>query len=223
MWDKNVNWYVAFISIVFGVFISVWAEPMTATLGRTVAENNDTSVLYILLARGLLLFLVLVCLWWWYAFFLAKVDPAKGFAMFAYDFLSLGTFSLAFSVWENETVFSFTVVFAGIAVMLRFMLAWRKSSDKEKTALKIALAVLGLFTILMGTTWILTTLTNMTIDPQVYQIGVGVFLVMSVVATASAVYHMEDGFQWGDTKDPADANRKNIPSDPNIEAADVNK
>ena len=116
MWDKNVNWYVAFISIVFGVFISVWAEPMTATLRLTIAESEDPTVTYLLLARGFLLFLVLVCLWWWYAIFLAKVDPAKGFIMFAYDFLSLGAFSLAFSVWESETIFSFTVMIAAGAV-----------------------------------------------------------------------------------------------------------
>jgi hypothetical protein len=205
MWDKNVNWYVAFISIVFGVFISVWAEPMTATLRLTIAESEDPTVTYLLLARGFLLFLVLVCLWWWYAIFLAKVDPAKGFIMFAYDFLSLGAFSLAFSVWESETIFSFTVMIAAGAVMFRFLLAWRKSVEKEKTALIFALFVLTVFTVIMATLWVMSLIINLNIDPKVYQIGIATFLGMCFFATAAAVYFMEGGFRWGseDTADPA--------------------
>ena len=204
MWEKDVNWYVAFISIVFGVFISVWAEPMAATLKLTILEDGDNNATYLLLARGLLLFLILVCLWWWYAFFLAKVEPAKGFLMFAYDFLSLGAFSLAFSVWESETVFAFTVMIAAGAVMFRFLLAWPKAVEKERTALKFALSVLALFTVFMGVSWGLSSIAGLDIDPKIYQVGIGLFLLMSFVATACAVFCIEGGFRWGEAPESND-------------------
>ncbi len=65
--------------------------------------------------------MMLVCLWWWYGIFIGKIDPAKGFPMFAYDFVSLGSFAIAFRVWPQPFAFPVTVFVAALDIGVRIL------------------------------------------------------------------------------------------------------
>ena len=60
--DKEYSWFMTFISIVFGVLVSVWVQP----LGSVLADNNPQHpVDFLDWARGGLMLLVLISLWYW--------------------------------------------------------------------------------------------------------------------------------------------------------------
>ena len=70
----ELTWYVTFISIVFGVFISVWIQPLERDeIKERFPPKGVSDILF--LARGILMFAILICLWWWYAIFLGNIDP----------------------------------------------------------------------------------------------------------------------------------------------------
>src|SRR3972149_1984332 len=140
--ETEDEWYVTFISIVFGVFISVWIEPL-ASLIQMYSSLEEVLFTFVI-ARGLLMLLILICLWWWYAMFLGKVEPAKGFVLDFYDFLSLGAFAVAARFWHRSLLFPTTVLYASALMLYRFWRArrWLSPHSNERKALHNALVVL---------------------------------------------------------------------------------
>lgn len=143
MGKEDSDWYVAFISIVFGVFISAWATQVAVTLAPMPGAANSIKDIEIVILRGGLLFLILICLWWWYAHFFFKVSPPKRFWMYFFDFLSLGIFAVAFCTWRNETCYNYAVSLGAIAVVLRLGHAYYKTTERHsRITIRIAFAPL---------------------------------------------------------------------------------
>ena len=192
------GWYVTFISIVFGVFISVWVEPMAgAAISKISADDISLEAMF-LLARGLLMFAILVCLWWWYAIFLGKIAPANGFLMFSYDFTSLASFAIAFRMWDTPKLFSITVFIGALMMLVRFVLAKNHvdKDSKEARGMKAALFALGgfmsyffgVFSYAFGSGGL---------SQNVINYGVMVLLIVGIIATIYAVRQSE-GWKWGE-------------------------
>ena len=94
---ETTELYMAFISIVSGVFMAVWLEPVARLFPHELSPREViTRVMSRDGLRGSLIFLILLCLWWWYAWFLGQIDPARGFVLFAFDFVTLCAFAMGF-------------------------------------------------------------------------------------------------------------------------------
>ena len=156
-----------FISIIFGVFVAVWIEPVTAlfphledfsnpTEGGLVATKITTSMVFddfgkqILTQEvliGVVMFMILVCLWWWYGTFLGHTSPAKGFWLYLYDFITLCSFAVAFRLWYHPVVFPIIVVIAALLMLFRFggvlfLVKDLNSTSRARKALHVAIGVL---------------------------------------------------------------------------------
>lgn len=200
---KEVTWYVTFISIVFGVFISVWVQPLEGELITAAFPPKDLSDA-VFLARGILMFLILVCLWWWYAIFLGIVHPANGFLMYLYEFATLAIFAIGFRYWDQSYLFPASVFFGSSFMLVRFYLTLgvvTKLSD-EWWALIIALITLVTYVfIIVGAFGVLFLLSGISDEQKLgtVHIVVTVLLLVGFIATLLAVYRVE-GFKWGDPK-----------------------
>ncbi len=149
--EDRARWYLTFISIVFGVFIAVWIEPVSTLFADTKQSDQIQQTLKILWSadagRGALMFLILVCLWWWYGTFLGRVAPAIRFWAYLYDFVSLCTFAVAFRMWTYPSLFPLVIFLAAGLMLLRF---WRAKNftlgrSRARQAVKLAVGVLSLF------------------------------------------------------------------------------
>lgn len=153
------QWYLTFISIIFGVFIAVWIVPIARQyrkpddpnipddLQRTLKTLSSASS-----GRAGLMFIMLICLWWWYGTFLGRISPAVGFWTYMYDFISLCSFAIAFRMWDNRWLFPMVVFFAAGLMLLRFGVAFQSitsGSDAER-AMLAAIVALALFIIAAG-------------------------------------------------------------------------
>ncbi len=159
--EDRARWYLTFISIVFGVFIAVWIEPVSTlfvvteqsgqiqqTLQQTLNLQQTLKILWSADAgRGALMFLILVCLWWWYGTFLGRVAPAIRFWAYLYDFVSLCIFAVAFRMWTHPSLFPLVIFFAAGLMLFRFWRAKQFTLDRSRArkAIKLAVGVLSLF------------------------------------------------------------------------------
>lgn len=150
----DVRFYLIFISLVFAVFLSVWIVPIGKLFD--IPGGSPQDVLDAFLSetnvQGVVMFAILVSLWWWYGKFLGQIDPATGFVMFAYDFVSLGSFAIAFRVWPQPIVFPAAVCFAALLMLIRFEFAngylKRQNYSRDcpaRKAIRAANIILGLF------------------------------------------------------------------------------
>jgi hypothetical protein len=207
--SKIENWYVAFISIIFGLFISVWIAPVPALLA--LHSNNqlrqqkivswDCVNTAFLMARGLITFIILVCLWWWYAFFIGRLSPANNLYSYMFAFFSLAVFALGFRLWHTELLFPAAVFFGASAMIIRVSRLRRecalpevegKALNQVYWALKI---ILGSF-VAAGVGAIIATVIyhqNQPIDPlskdnwkSLFQVLVLLLLVAGVFASVRA-------------------------------------
>lgn len=209
--QEGLTWYVTFISIVFGVFISVWVQPLEGEGIRGAFPPTSLSDA-LLLARAILMFVILVCLWWWYAIFLGKVNPAKGFPMYIYEFTTLAVFAIGFRYWDHAYLFPWAV-FIGSALMLgRFYLALGKvggiphnlsdigAQSKEWWALIIALVTLVMYVaVILGALTVIFLSPGISQEQQLNSVHyvVTFLLLVGFLATMLAVNKAEGGFKWG--------------------------
>lgn len=172
--ERDTNWYFVFISIIFGVFVAVWLEPVTTlfplleefsnpTEGGLVAAQMTLSgefdtfrerLLSEKILVGVIMFVILVCLWWWYGTFLGHVSPAKGFWLYFYDFVTLCSFAIAFRLWSHPIIFPMIVVIAAFLMLLRFggvliFVPVARSASRPRMALIVAIIVLSAY-VLVG-------------------------------------------------------------------------
>lgn len=155
--DFHATWYLTFISIVFGVFISVWIQPIVEIFPPPITGDGEgvfdrIKELFGLLfsertIRGAVMFVMLICLWWWYGMFLGRVAPAREFWSYLYDFVSLSAFAVAFRMWSHPLVFPMIVFLAAALMLGRFLSAKRyvKWGTVQYKALNTALIALLLF------------------------------------------------------------------------------
>lgn len=148
---RDADWYFAFISIIFGVFIAVWIEPVTALFPYTDGDVTDAGasvtastaasgfettsianfsggferlenrIMTKEVLIGVIMFVILVCLWWWYGTFLGNLSPANGFWLYFYDFVTLCSFAISFRLWYHPIVFPIIVVIAAALMLARFI------------------------------------------------------------------------------------------------------
>lgn len=152
----KIDWYITFISVVFGLMIAVWLIPVVELFDGT--SRNIGATWEILSdpkksGKGVLAFVILICLWWWYGPFLGDVAPAKSFSLFFLDFISLGNFAIGFRMWNNQSLFPMVVIFGSLLVFIRLGVAWRASSknSQERKAITMALITLFLFLLIAST------------------------------------------------------------------------
>jgi hypothetical protein len=152
--NDDQRWYLMFISIVFGVFISVWIEPIVQIFPPLEGGNpyldmqNTIKLLFSMRTMtGAIMFIMLICLWWWYGIFLGSVAPARGFWAFLYDFISLCFFAVAFRMWSHPSLFPIIVSLASGLMLGRFFFAFKhtEAGSKRRKALTTALITLTLF------------------------------------------------------------------------------
>jgi len=205
--EDEYVWYVTFISIVFGVLISVWVQPFA----ELIKQNNGDSISEVLISSkaliGYLMLLILVCLWWWYGIFLGQISPANGFLMYLYDFVSLGTFAVSARLWfirEDENfVFPIAVIVACILMAIRFCIVYKYSPEKssERRAISAALVVVVAEIIFISGNYIDG------FKPEVLNKLIIVLMFCGIMATFLAVLETE-GMRWGSstslTKLPSD-------------------
>lgn len=220
------GWYLIFISIIFGVLISVWIVPTGEMLfdeaqgpSRYLADFSAQDLNAVLsrlggvdLIRGMLMFLILVSLWWWYGFFLAQIHPANGFPMYFFDFCSLCSFALAFRVWSDIYLFPLAVFLASTLMLIRFWFAksHTRTRSNARHAIKVALLVLFMFlaaamvaTITVGFFFVMS---NEEFSPGLLRIAwdgmhamVMILLIIGIGVTVYAVKSTE-GLKWGKPK-----------------------
>lgn len=163
---KETDLYFMFISIVFGVFIAVWIEPVTklfpyealsygANPSIEAFEKIFVQLMSTEIRNGFIMFVMLVCLWWWYSVFLGNLSPGKGFWLYFYDFITLCSFALAFRLWHHPIIFPpIVVVAAGLMLGrfggLLFHVTEVRSNTRARHALWVALLVLGSFVLFGG-------------------------------------------------------------------------
>ena len=154
---RDTQLYFMFISIVFGVFIAVWIEPVTIIFpySGVDATNPNFDVFIerlwsVKMFIGITMFMMLVCLWWWYGSFLGYLSPAKGFWLYFYDFITLCSFAIGFRLWYHPIVFPMIVVIAATLMLIRFagvlaVVDEVKSNTRGRAALRLAINVLLTF------------------------------------------------------------------------------
>lgn len=149
--EEDSRFYLLFISIVFAVFLSVWIirigelfPPDAKAIEVWEAFFAAKNII------GAIMFLVLVCLWWWYGIFIGKITPANSFPMFGLDFLTLGSFALAFRLWPQPFAFPVAVFVAALLMLVRFWIldqyvkrTWESCPARKAT--KAALIIIGIF------------------------------------------------------------------------------
>lgn len=211
--DKASEFYLIFISLIFGVLVSVWIVPI-GELFRT--EYNDTQIMDRLASwqnfRGMVLYGILICLWWWYGRFLGKLAPAMGFSMFAYDFISLGAFAVAFRIWPQQYASPLAIAIAAILMLVRFAYARKDIGDMgnqngctAQRAITWALVVLTAFACasFLGISGMLVILLNLENPDEVLGVlwivirtAVTVLLIFGIGVTVYAA-HLTEGLGWG--------------------------
>ena len=142
--EKEFTWYLTFVSIIFGVFISVWVEPIEYLVDSKLSGDKEWWQLTIYVLVGLFMFGILICLWWWYGMFIGQIAPARGFQMYGLDFAALALFAFAANFWHKPIVFTGAEVLASIPMAYRFhklRTLVRKGSNHQK-ALKSALKII---------------------------------------------------------------------------------
>ncbi len=223
------QWYLTFISIIFGVFIAVWIVPIARQyrepddpgtqdgLKRTLKTLSSASS-----GRAGLMFIMLICLWWWYGTFLGNISPAVGFWTYLYDFISLCCFAIAFRMWDHRWLFPMVVFFAAGLMLLRFAFAYQSiagGSDAER-AMLAAIAALGLFMLVavsaligsFGAYRTAAAASGASADVSYFgslgkiwgsiEKGVVGLLIVGIIATFYAVYTTE-GPPFGDVQEPS--------------------
>lgn len=198
--SRQFSWYLTFISIVFGVFISVWVQPLTTLFGNGKTEQELVNAFLSKDAiRGALMFHILICLWWWYGIFLGRIDPARTFFKFGYDFLSLCGFAIAFRFWDNAKVFPFIVFFAAALMFIRFGFALLRARNNRKAvwALGCALGILFCFIAFAAGMGFTIFMFEINIDEieNIIEFGVMALLGMSIFITVIAVT-ITEGLAW---------------------------
>lgn len=134
--EFEAKWYLTFISIIFGVFISVWIQPIVEIFPPAISGSDPSDIPTDIKAifselftervlRGAVMFVMLICLWWWYGTFLGRVAPAREFWSYLYDFVSLSAFAVAFRMWGHPLIFPIIVFFAAALMLGRFLSAMR--------------------------------------------------------------------------------------------------
>jgi len=148
MQEGRQDWYLTLISLLFGVFISLWMDGL-AKHGEMPDHPGG-------LALGLLVLLVLVCLWWWYGVFLGRVSPANNILLYVWDFATLATFAYGARSWAQPEQFMVALVIAVFMMAFRVALAWRESTPRseDRYAVRGVTAVLVASAILIGTFWL---------------------------------------------------------------------
>jgi len=265
---KEINQsYLTFISIVFGVFISVWVSPITTLLhlesdqleqpdliyffhdpqssapafGKNpqdvtteaytdqitrlkhkrmthvgvslpqkptaIKESFDTlkqlnNILGHYLKRlwnvktlqGLLMFWIMICLWWWYGIFLGRVRPARGLILYGYDFITLGTFALAFRFWDHNVIYPVSVLLAGAMVWGRFIWSLKYATMRaEKNALWWGIATLSCMPLMLFAVPMVLTSYGFTLSDSIPFAVMG-FHVSSILVTVFAAWKL--GVFW---------------------------
>ena len=195
--EIGFDWYVTFISIVFGVFISVWIQPF--------AGEHFETVQFVLVLRGFIMFMILVCLWWWYAFFLGQIEPANGFLMYLYDFTTLASFAIGFRFWDQPNLFPLSVLLGAGLMLVRFVFA-RNCVDRpspERDAMVIAFRVLSFIIVFLAGIAGAAFYFNPGGDPTAIKtrlaaihFAVMVLLAAGIIGTLLAVRKAE-GLRWG--------------------------
>lgn len=159
---EQSEWYLTFISIIFGVFIAVWIVPIAKLYPEPPnAQDGLKRTLKTLLSadsgRAALMFIMLICLWWWYGTFLGRISPAVGFWTYMYDFISLCSFAIAFRMWDHRWLFPMVVFFAAGLMLVRFGYAYQSivSGSDAQRAMLAAIVALALFIAVAGSAIIL--------------------------------------------------------------------
>lgn len=227
--EAQSQWYLTFISIIFGVFIAVWIVP----IARQYREPDDPEIpddlqrtLKTLSSatsrRAGLMFIMLICLWWWYGTFLGRISPAVGFWTYMYDFISLCSFAIAFRMWDHRWLFPMVVFFAAGLMLLRFGFAYRgivSGSDAERAMLAAIVALLLFILVavsaLIGSFGAYRTAaaaSGASVDVSYFgslskiwgsiEKGVAGLLIVGIIATFFAVYTTE-GPPFGDVREPS--------------------
>lgn len=198
--NDDATWYVSFISIVFGVFISVWATQTAIVLNLAFTCEGQCDPTLTILVRGGFLFAILICLWWWYAKFFFAVAPPKTFLMYFYDFLSLGIFAIAFSTWRTEVCYNFAVTTGAVAVALRLVFAYRSKSMNTHKRIVLFIPFISLTPYILYVVFLIffsryITVTSPTFqylsDPNNWHLAVTLFLAVSFIATLGAAIAFE--------------------------------
>ena len=114
--------YSAFMSVVFGVFVSVWIQPLSDSR-VTSGALAFAGVPWVAVTHGAPMFLTLISLWWWYAMFLGRCHPSNTFYMYTYDFLSLVVFAIGFRFWHRNGVLALIIPLDSFLVCWRIFVA----------------------------------------------------------------------------------------------------
>lgn len=197
----EITWYITFISIVFGVFISVWVTPLE---GKAISDAVPPKTFqhFLLLSRGVLTFLLLICLWWWYAIFLGNINPATGFLMYVFEFTTLAFFAVGFRYWDHPILFPSAVLIGATLMLLRFIfIVWEGLVDvesKEWSALIIAIGTLVVYIVFILGAFAVTFVARLQVEQRLSIVHnvVTFLLFVGIVATMLAVDKAE-GFAWG--------------------------
>lgn len=184
--------YSAFMSVVFGVFVSVWIQPLSDLISGP-APSPPVSALATALYTGAPMFGVLVCLWWWYAVFLGRCHPSNSFFMYGYDFSSLVVFALGFRFWHYDTLLDFIVPLGSVFVGIRIFFAkqYGALSKHDSSAAWIAI-VTTLFILLASLLVFVDDILQGNLDwsskLHVYR---PILLIIGVIATVAAALIIE--------------------------------
>lgn len=144
------QFYLVFISIVFGVFFAVWIVPLSKYYhGQPKTDIKTTlNILWTLnMFRGAVTFVMLVCLWWWYGTFIGHIAPAVGYWVYLYDFVTLCSFAVAFQMWNHQSVFPMMVFLAAGLMLGRFSFAYQniEAGSNAQSAMWGAIVILAAF------------------------------------------------------------------------------
>lgn len=209
----KAHWYLTFISIVFGVFISVWIEPVVQIFPDSGTATDIKTTIGLLFTektfRGAVMFLMLICLWWWYGMFLGRVAPANQFWDYLYDFISLCAFAVAFRMWGHPSVFPLIVFVAAGLMLGRFLSALRFVvwGTVQAKALVTALIALVLFMVGALSAFGLALYTGIDAflkkDWWLVEYGTVALLIVGICATFAAVI-FTDGMPFRADKPVAD-------------------
>ena len=145
------------------------------------------------------MFHILICLWWWYGIFLGRIDPARTFFKFGFDFLSLCSFAIAFRFWNNAQVSPFIVFFAAALMFLRFGFALVQSRKNRKATLALACALGILFCFIAFAAGMGFTIYIFEVEIskvlKIMEFGVMALLGMGIFITVIAV-KITEGLAW---------------------------
>jgi len=208
--DKHNEFFLAFVSIIFGIYVAEWARPVVDFL--KIHTSHEVYLYFqfaniIKITQCALTLGVIVCLWWWYGFVLGRYDPARGLFMYAYDFATLGCFAVASGIWKNVQIFPVVVLIACVLVGVRFFIARLKLRHNKKlnSVLKWAIGTVVVSIIIFGIGLIIFLFGASSVDtPVPHSHGVVIFssanifvMVCCIIATIFCASKMEGGLGWG--------------------------